>query len=233
MKSYNKRIVCILCVIVFLNIQFASAEDIQKTVVGDTLIFGSYEQDNNPENGPERIEWVVLEIKEDSAQLISKYGLDTQQFHQKPYREHWKRVVWEDSDIRKWLNNDFYNKAFTSEEKEQILKTVVRNGLTKYSKIEGGSDTDDYVFLLSIEEAENLFDGNKERVCFATPYATAQGAWTEYDKTCWWWLRSPGEPLEYAAHIFVNGEIHIYGNRLSGPGGSVRPSIWIRLHETD
>ena len=233
MYSFIMRFFFILVASAFLCIPVAFSEELQQINVGDSFFFGIYEQDNNLENGSEEIEWLVLEVKDDKALLISKNGLDSLRYNQKPYLAHWERVVWEKSDIRKWLNKDFYNTAFSDEEKKQILKTVVKNGFTKYSGIDGGADTVDNVFLISIEEAESLFSGNNERVCFATPYATEKGAWTEYNKSCWWWLRSPGEPLEYAAHIFINGEIHVYGNRLSGSGGTIRPSIWINLEKLD
>ena len=112
---------------------------------------------------------------------------------------------------------------------KKIMITEVLNGFTKYSHIDGGNNTDDYVFLLSIDEGEKYFSNDKQRVCYITPYGTARGAWTEYDGACWWWLRSPGEPVEFAAHIFTDGDVHIYGNRLSGTGGAVRPALWISL----
>ena len=40
--------------------------------VGDLITFGTYEQDNNPDNGPEPIEWVVLDVKDHKALVISK-----------------------------------------------------------------------------------------------------------------------------------------------------------------
>ena len=42
--------------------------------VGDVITFGTYEQDNNPDNGPEPNEWVVLDVKDRKALVISKEG---------------------------------------------------------------------------------------------------------------------------------------------------------------
>ena len=49
--------------------------------VGDYVIFGTYEQDYNTENGPEPIEWLVLDKKEGKALVLSKYCLDLVAYH--------------------------------------------------------------------------------------------------------------------------------------------------------
>ena len=82
---------------------------------GDIITFGSYEQDNDLSNGKEPIEWVVLENNEDNVKVISKYILDAVPYHQ--YNE---EVQWKDSTIHEWLNNGFYNAAFSDEEKKKI-----------------------------------------------------------------------------------------------------------------
>ena len=229
----NKKTIILLLSAVFILLASApkavADEETSGLSVGNTIEFGCYEQDNNPENGPEPVEWAVLDVHNNSALIISKYGLDMKQYNEEPYSVPWGRVIWEKSSIRQWLNNEFYYSCFSEQEIKKILKTEVINGFTKYSHIDGGNNTEDYVFLLSIDEAEQYFSNDKQRVCYVTPYGTAKGAWTEYDGACWWWLRSPGEPVEYAAHIFTDGDIHIYGNRLSGIGGAVRPALWITL----
>lgn len=48
---------------------------IKNAEVGDIFKFGSYEQDNDTSNGKEDIEWLVLEVKDGKALLISKYAL--------------------------------------------------------------------------------------------------------------------------------------------------------------
>ena len=47
---------------------------------GDTIIFGTYEQDNNPDNGPEPIEWDVLDSKDGNVLVVSKYVLDWKEY---------------------------------------------------------------------------------------------------------------------------------------------------------
>ena len=48
--------------------------------IGGIVTFGRYEQDGNEENGPEGIEWIVLDVQDGKVLLLSKYGLEV-----KPY----------------------------------------------------------------------------------------------------------------------------------------------------
>ena len=62
---------------------------------GDIITFGRYEQDNNMKNGPEGIEWIVLEVQEGKAFLVSRCGLDMIQYHTKN-----AEITWEECSIR-------------------------------------------------------------------------------------------------------------------------------------
>ena len=55
-------------------------EKLKNAEVGDYITFGLYEQDNDLSNGKENIEWLILELKDEKALVISKYALDS-----KPY----------------------------------------------------------------------------------------------------------------------------------------------------
>lgn len=66
--------------------------------VGDIVQFGRYEQDNDLENGPEPIEWRVLEIKDQAALLLSRSILDLKNYH---YRD--AATSWMNCTLRKWL----------------------------------------------------------------------------------------------------------------------------------
>ena len=65
------------------------------TQVNDIVAFGKYEQDGMRSNGPEAIEWLVLDVQEDTALLLSRYALDSM-----PYHDNYKAVTWETSDLR-------------------------------------------------------------------------------------------------------------------------------------
>ena len=115
--------------------------------VGDIITFGSYEQDNNLENGAEPIEWQVLDVQDGKALVISKYGLIN-----KAYNTVWTHVTWETCSLRKWLNNEFINEAFGVEEQKMIVTTKLSNPNNSEYGTNGGNDTEDKVFLLGIEE---------------------------------------------------------------------------------
>lgn len=85
-------------------------EKIKASKVGDSVFFGSYEQDNDKSNGKENIEWLILEVKDGKALLFSKYALDLLVYSK--YSSFDGYSSWEDSSLRRWLNDDFVNSAF-------------------------------------------------------------------------------------------------------------------------
>lgn len=58
----------------------------EETRVGDTVIFGQYEQDGNLDNGSEPIAWQVLDVQGGKALLMSRYALDCLPFHDEKNR---------------------------------------------------------------------------------------------------------------------------------------------------
>ena len=194
---------------------------------GEYVSFGRYEQDNNIENGPEAIEWLVLDVQDGKSLLVSRYALDTV-----PYNTSYEPVTWETSSIRTWLNNDFSAAAFSSAEKDAILESEVDNSMAQGNSeytAPGGSNTQDRVFLLSCGEVFRYFGADEVRKCSPTAYAISRGAWTSPDeaKTSGWWLRSPGSLPSCAMRISSNG------SGLSAfvdyDETAVRPAIWINL----
>lgn len=194
--------------------------------VGDIITFGTYEQDNKTANGKEEIEWKVLEKDENGKMfVISRYALDCLHYHSSV-----EKVTWETSDIRSWLNNDFYNTAFTKSERAKIKTTTLENRDNADYNTDGGNDTKDKVFLLSIDEAKAYLPSTVERVCIATKYAESQGSQLEgLTRSCRWWLRSPGSTLYNASFVKVDGFILQLGTPASVEKRSVRPAIWVEL----
>ena len=183
--------------------------------VGDFVKFGSYPQTQYGDIKP--IEWLVLSRENNQMLVISKYGLEARRFD---------RISnsWKNSEIRKWLNGDFYNQAFSGSEKKYI----------NYSNLSDVATTDN-VFLLSEEEAEKYFVNNKARRCKATYYAVQHGAYVcdgllrgegGYS-ICW--LRSPvPDSIDSVYLVGEEGSIcyffYVYhDNRV------VRPALWINL----
>ena len=208
-----------------------SPADIPETfAVGDVINFGSYEQDNDLTNGSESVEWLVLAVESRRALLISRYALDA-----KPFNSKWSRVTWEKSSLRKWLNNEFLNAAFSAEEQKLIPTVTVSADHNPSYSTSPGKATQDKVFLLSISEVNKYFKSDEARKCAPTDYAVAQGAYTndsykvEGRATCWWWLRSPGINSYYAAYVYGGGSVLNYGSNVSLDDYAVRPALWISL----
>lgn len=126
--------------------------DYNSLSVGDYIVIGSYEQDNNSADGAEPIEWKILDIQDGTALLVSKYVLDVV-----PYNDADGDATWENCSLRNWMNNDFYNTAFSSYEKTGILASDLVNEDNSYYLTEGGNDTSDNIFCLSFGEIENYY----------------------------------------------------------------------------
>ncbi len=225
-----------------------STSDFSNAKNGDIIVFGSYEQDNNLENGSEPIEWIVLSNDKDELFVVSKYALDC-----KKYNEEYIEVTWETSTLRKWLNEDFYKTAFSKAEQSIIKTTTLKNednpefGTLYGAK--GGNDTEDKVFLLSIADMINTdygfineyYDLNEDnminRRCAPTAYVIGQSIWTisryktaEGYEACLWWLRSPGSEKLKAAYVNNDGTIDYGGYYFYDHKMTIRPALVINLN---
>jgi len=206
--------------------------------VGDILTFGHYEQDNKYANGPEEIEWIVLDFDKanHNALLLSKYALDAGSYH-----KNLDTVTWETCTLRTWLNETFLKKAFNQDEQSVILTTEVDNSTRQgYSKWEtdGGNNTQDRIFLLSYAEAKQYLDVDnkynvKSRVS-PTAYAVSRGLVArELFKTedglatVSWWLRSPGTFQYEAAIVKIEGSID--DQMIENYYHAIRPALWLNL----
>ena len=83
----------------------------------------------------------MLAIEDGKALIISEYGLDAMR-----YNTDVVDITWEECTLRGWLNDDFYNTAFTEEEQARIALTQLINDDNLAYSTEGGNDTDDKVF---------------------------------------------------------------------------------------
>ena len=191
---------------------------------GNTVTYGQYEQDNDTANSKEAIEWIVLANDGETVTLISKYGLDV-----KPYSTTFTGVTWDSCILRKWLNGEFLNAAFSEEERAKLETVMVKADKNPDYSTNPGKATQDKVFLLSIAEANALYSSNDGRKCQATAYAKAQGASMNVDGNSWWWLRSPGGTGSRASYVYAGGSVDMYGRDVTRDGGVVRPVVVLRL----
>ncbi len=152
----------------------------------------------------EPILWKVLSIEDGRALLLSEKLIDEQDFCSKDnIRLIDGKIYWSNnykhSNLRRWLNEVFYNEAFSEAEKKCIKTVNVKNDSSTTKKTPNQyacEDTEDQVFLLSYQEAATLFPDNKSRWKKATEYSKAKGFFAyrtpdeKYNNACWW-LRSP------------------------------------------
>jgi hypothetical protein len=200
--------------------------------VGENIIFGSYE-------------WKVLAVEKEKVLLITKDIIE-----QRPYHNKKGDVTWEISEIRSYLNGEFYH-SFDEEDQKRIVPVVNKNMDNEWYKTSGGKDTTDYIFLLSIEEVTCKYFGDSSRLLYQP--GKNQRYWMQrkdsnniyrrarfMDYRWWWWLRSPGRVNRTAVYVWPGGNIGIQGNgtfkygsqdthpqTLNNSGG-VRPALWIQ-----
>ena len=198
---------------------------------GDKISFGSYE-------------WRVLEVKNNTALIITEYIIE-----QRAYHNAYKDITWADCSLRKYLNSEFYDR-FTAAEKSRIIPVLNKNPDNQWYGTKGGTDTQDSIFLLSIEEtvcryfgdsSSKLYSpGKNQRYWFerkdknnskriARLESRKEGSW-------WWWLRSPGRVSIKAVYIHGDGNIGIQGNNILKGNisdgeckGGVRPALWLKF----
>ncbi|MDD6034939.1 MAG: DUF6273 domain-containing protein [Lachnospiraceae bacterium] len=206
---------------------------------GDIISFGTYEQDNRKENGAEPIEWIVLDIFDGKATLLSRYGLDA-----KPYHTTKTDVTWESCSLRSWLNTEFFESAFDADEKSHILTTKLENPKASGHGTSDGPDTTDKLYLLSVDEVQEIFELLNEKstdvesddflnlcITTATAYAKAQEAWetgTGDSAVCAWLLRTPGEILQQVSRVSATGKLN-YDVEVDYGGMAIRPAVRIKL----
>ena len=200
--------------------------------IGDTITMGYY--------GNEEIEWIVLDYDPytDQALVISKYCLDAI-----PYHAGSTYGSWENSTLRRWLNNAFIGTAFSPSEQDRIVLTHLTNPDNPDFDVDGGNDTDDRIFLLSYEEAVYYFPSQNSRKCQPTAYCLEQGCYDpvkwaeEHNEICepeavgytWWWLRTPGKDSSLTCNVLAKGIASSRGASQTSGEGTIRPAMWIRL----
>ena len=173
----------------------------------------------------EVLNWTVLEEKDGTAFLLCNSIVDSQEY----YDKYNSRTIngatvyannYAESNIRKWLNETFYETAFTSLQQSLIQITEVDNS-AKATNPYGNStqwnsgvneyaceNTNDKIFLLSEEEVTNTNYGfashstyDEARYRKPSDYAQSQGLYTSssYYGNGSWWLRSSSYKLDYYA----------------------------------
>ena len=140
------------------------------------------------------------------------------------------------SSIRAWLNDDFYNTAFSSSQKASILTSELDNKAYSASCSEYDSETTyDKIFLLSWSEMQNTAYGfpaytgsSYARQAKGTDYAKCQGLWASSSNECSFQrLRSAGICSEYACEVHGAGSLDYGYWCVHSTSNGVRPALKI------
>ena len=130
---------------------------------GTVYTLGEYEQtaiyDNEVFVGWQRepIEWIPVDKIDGKYLLVSKDIIDYRTLSPEHYP-----VPWQNTELRRWLNEEFYYNVFTDEEREVICD---------FTDPEFG--TTDKVFILSLEESRLIY--GHDRHVSGTEYARSKG----------------------------------------------------------
>ncbi|MCR4897718.1 MAG: DUF6273 domain-containing protein [Acholeplasmatales bacterium] len=202
----------------------------------------NYYQDDNDYNlgvlywfSFDPIEWNILAESEGKALIIANLLLDCQEYYPSnsdKKKEHNGGTGFSNnyalSDIRKWLNDNFYNTAFIALEKAIIAITEVDNSAettVSSSNKYACESTNDNIFLLSYSEANDY--STLERSASGTDYAKCQGLRVMSSGYSNWWTRSPSSSSAYSAYYITSpGDL---ASSYNGYINGIRPVCWITL----
>lgn len=179
------------------------SKEVPKIDVNGPVILGRFQDED--------IEWIVLDVQDGKALLLSKYCIDSRVFNSRERDISWKLCI-----LRTWLNSDFYKSAFTSGEKKIILNTELpEDGVT------------DRIFILSGDEVmKYLPDPDYAYVAYPTKYAMERGVVINIDNSCGWWVRTSGL-VDTRALVFGSGQGEYVPVNKDCYG--VRPAMWVSL----
>lgn len=224
----------------------------------DCVWFGHYWQNDtnkdrkaNREDDKEPIRWRVLSVDEEDIFLLAEQNLDVM-----PWDNSGHSVTWKNCSMRSWLNgysadnnladkdysaDNFLDQAFTEEEQSVIADSLVVNADNPIYQTMGGKNTNDKVFLLSVDEAVNpaygfsgnlqeksesristhtefVWDGGTIETSSMRMYQVANSGTNSY-----WWLRTPGD----YGKTWVNryGGIDYSGQSSKSDYIAVRPAL--------
>ena len=222
----------------------------------DCIWFGNYWQEDTNRDGKAdkkdamtSIKWRVLSVEGDDAFLVADKNLDCQR-----YNDTYEDVTWETCTLRSWLNGygeeenvckkdyrseNFMEYAFTAKEQAAIQTADLVNKNNLEYGTNGGNNTSDQVYPLSIEEATNpaygfsssIEDYAESRRALNTAFTKGQGAYTseEYVGNGYWWLRSPGRFNYKASYMFYRGNVYMHGNSVHDINLTIRPALHLNL----
>lgn len=196
---------------------------------GDIISFGNYE-------------WRVLAVRDGLTLIITDKIIMQRSYHNK-----YIDITWAECSLREFLNTDFFN-GFSKQDKLRIIPVMNQNPDNPWFGTIGGAETEDKIFILSLEELACKYFGDSSSLLY-NPRKN-QRYWYERkdENNCkrvaelldkgwnsWYWIRTPGRLSLKAVYVFHDGNIGIHGNNiLKGNiadgfcAGGIRPALWLK-----
>ena len=188
----------------------------------------------------EPIAWKILSFSSGEYSLVSNLLLDAHRYNESYsgtkdgcYANNYKN-----SEIRSWLNEEFYSSAFSLGNSLIQAETIDNSASTTDSSSNKyySDDTADKAYLLSYQDYLNADYGfstskysSSTRECKTTDWARANGAYCSASSyKGWHWTRSPlSSYSNYASYVREAGSLEY--NSVGSSGTSLRPAITIKL----
>lgn len=222
--------------------------------VGDSVYFGNYQYGAILEVEP--MLWDVIDMQDGMALLISHYTFRPMYYYKQGQSN--EDVVsdtnWEESNVRYFLNNDFYEEAFSVEERNRIIEVTIDNPTSDvffetyipiiYNDRRENSafryeentnpcgETNDKIFLLSMNEVEKYYGPLYSDELHA--YATNATCVTRSGGDSEWLLRSQGSRGYRSLYIMKNEfqfEVGVSSDSKNSNKAylALRPAMWVEL----
>ena len=195
----------------------------------------------------EPINWNILSNTEGEYYIVSSVLLDAQCYYHDYANERTigEQTIYQNnykySDIRAWLNEDFYNSAFALGSTNIQTTTVDNSASTTISASNqyACDPTEDKIFLPSYKDYTNASYGfttttseTETRQCKTTDWARARGVMyskdAQYLYNGAYWTRSPHDYYKNnACRVFYSG--NLYNDHVDRDFFGVRPALNITI----
>ena len=170
---------------------------------GASVAFGRWQYNEGGEAEP--MEWIVLAVEADRSLLVAQKAIGARRFDDAT--NHPTFMSWSISSVRKWLQTECFDAMFTRPERA-VIATVRHDARSEK------------IFLLSVEEAESLFESGAVR-----QYLILKDG---KDTAKAWWLRSQGtKDSDCLAVVNFDGEVFAAGHYFEMEN-LIRPAIWVK-----
>lgn len=186
------------------------------------------------------IKWRILDNFGGVLTLIADRALDCRKYNDTP-----GNVTWESCSLRKWLNGEFIDTAFSEDEKKSLIRTKVRNSPNGFYGTDSGADTCDLVYILSNDETfasdtasrygfyKGMGVDDAAKRFSSTTFAKCRGAWwsptAHFAGNAFWFMRTNGYCGSNVTYICDIGFIYMLGTESVCDDAGVLPVITVPL----